>query len=93
MYEGKFPHKRYQKTLEFLKEHTPAPASVLDLGATNPFVNYMKQKGYTVTNTNGEDLDVHTEAVLSEDYDMVTAFEIFEHLISPYTILKDIKAT
>ncbi|MEW7280652.1 methyltransferase domain-containing protein [Aquimarina sp. 2201CG1-2-11] len=92
MYEGKFPHKRYQKTLEFLRKYTPAPASILDLGVTNPFVKHMEQEGYTVANTTGEDLDIHTQAVLSEDYDMITAFEIFEHLVSPYNVLKDIKA-
>jgi len=92
MYEGKFPHKRYKKTLEFLREHTPAPAKILDLGVQNPFVVYMEKEGYTISNTSGEDLDLDTTAVQSSDVDMVTAFEIFEHLIAPFNILRDIKA-
>lgn len=92
MYEGKFPHKRYKKTLEFLRNHTPAPASILDLGVPNPFVAYMEKEGYTVTNTSGEDLDTDTTAVRSGDTDIVTAFEIFEHLIAPFNVLRDIKS-
>lgn len=92
MYENSFPEKRYQKTIEFLTRSVPPPARVLDLGVKNPFSGIMSQNGYEVTNTGGEDLDEHFEAVLKEEYDVVTAFEIFEHLIAPYNILKRIKA-
>ncbi|WP_108866636.1 methyltransferase [Aquimarina aquimarini] len=92
MYEGTFPHKRYQKTLEFLRKHTPAPGAILDLGVRNPFVEFMEKEGYTVSNTSGEDLDLNTQAVENNDAEIVTAFEIFEHLISPFNILKEIKA-
>ncbi|MFC5044167.1 methyltransferase [Aquimarina hainanensis] len=91
MYEGSFPHKRYKKTLEFLRKHVPAPVSVLDLGVENPFVEFMKKEGYTVTNTKGEDLDIDTSS-LSQKTEVVTAFEIFEHLLSPFTVLQNIKA-
>lgn len=92
MYEGNFPHQRYQKTLEFLRENTPAPGIILDLGVRNPFVEFMEKEGYTVSNTSGEDLDLNTEAVQKEDIQIVTAFEIFEHLIAPFNVLRDIKA-
>ncbi|RZS99908.1 methyltransferase [Aquimarina brevivitae] len=92
MYEGKFPHKRYKKTLEFLLKNIPPPATILDLGVQNPFVPYMEKSGYQVTNTKGEDLDLKTENITSTDSDVVTAFEIFEHLLSPFTVLQDIKA-
>ena len=91
MYEGSFPHKRYQKTLEFLRHHVPAPATVLDLGVRNPFVEFMEKEGYKVSNTTGEDLDLETESVKNSDVEIVTAFEIFEHLINPFSVLKDIK--
>ncbi len=92
MYEGNFPHQRYQKTLEFLRENTPAPGIILDLGVRNPFVEFMEKEGYTVSNTSGEDLDFNTEAVQKEDIQIVTAFEIFEHLVAPFNVLRDIKA-
>ena len=92
MYENSFPEKRFQKTLEFLKQVAPPPARVLDLGVENPFSKIMKENGYDVTNTSGEDLDEDVSAVQNESYDVVTAFEIFEHLLAPYNILKAIKA-
>ncbi|WP_109299536.1 methyltransferase [Aquimarina sp. AU474] len=92
MYEGTFPHKRYQKTLEFLRNSIPTPSNILDLGVRNPFVEFMEKDGHTVSNTTGEDLDINTEAVKTEDIDVVTAFEIFEHLIAPFNVLKDVKA-
>lgn len=92
MYENSFPNKRYKHTLQFLTSAVKTPANILDLGVENPFSNIMKEHGYSVTNTSGEDLDNNTSAVVSSDYDVVTAFEIFEHLLAPYNVLKDIKA-
>lgn len=92
MYEGKFPKKRYKHTLQFLKKHIAPEARILDLGVTNPFSEIMKEHGFQVTNTGGEDLDLDTTVVKSEKYDVVTAFEIFEHLVSPFNVIQDIKA-
>ena len=92
MYENTFPNKRYKQTLDFLKSVTPTPATILDLGVENPFSKIMIENGYNVHNTTGEDLDLHTDAVKTTDVDVVTAFEIFEHLVSPFNVLKDIKA-
>ena len=52
----------------------------------------MEREGYNVQNTTGEDLDLDTTAVKNADAEVVTAFEIFEHLLSPFTVLQDIKA-
>jgi hypothetical protein len=65
----------------------------LDLGVENPFSVILQQNNFSVTNTEGEDLDIDTSVVHSEYFDVVTAFEIFEHLVSPFNVLKDIKAT
>ena len=87
---NKLPHKRYRHTLDFLKSVLPAPATILDLGVRNPFSEIMEQHGYKVYNTKGEDLDELPEIVKEHKVDAVTAFEIFEHLISPYEVLKAI---
>ena len=92
MYEKTYPEKRFNKTLNFLKEVVPPPANVLDLGVKNPFSEIMLNHNYRVTNTGGEDLDLVTDAVKTPDYDLVTAFEIFEHLVAPFNILRDIQA-
>ena len=92
MYEKTFPNKRYAKTAQFLNEVLPQKSSVLDLGIANPFSEIMKKEGYTVTNTSGEDLDLNTNAVKNTTVDAVTAFEIFEHLLAPFNVLKAIEA-
>ena len=92
MYENSFPNKRYKETLEFLEANVPAPEKILDLGVKNPFSEIMEKHNYRVRNTEGEDLDLNTTAVETTDYNVVTAFEIFEHLVSPYNVLSNIKA-
>jgi len=92
MYEKTFPNKRFKHTLDFLKKHLSTSEIILDLGVENPFSKIMTAQGYAVTNTKGEDLDVDQTALQSTHTDAVTAFEIFEHLLNPYTILKSIKA-
>lgn len=92
MYQ-KIPHRRYHLTLQFLQKSIPAPATILDLGVRNPFSEIMEQNGYTVINTEGEDLDILPEIVKKHKVDAVTAFEIFEHLIAPFNVLREIEAT
>ncbi|NJW53918.1 class I SAM-dependent methyltransferase [Salinimicrobium oceani] len=92
MYENSFPNKRYKETIQFLEKVAPAPASVLDLGVRNPFSEVMEARGYDVANTKGEDLDLKTEVVRNSSAEIVTAFEIFEHLVAPFNVLREIKA-
>lgn len=92
MYEHSFPNKRYSETLRFLQKNVPPPSSILDLGVSNPFSVIMKDSGYEVWNTGGEDLDLDFTAVRTSPAEVVTAFEIFEHLLAPFNILREIKA-
>ena len=85
-----YPEKRYRLTLEFLQKHVSPEASILDLGVPNPFSEIMTQHGYRVTNTGGEDLDLELDAVRRADAEVVTAFEILEHLVSPLGVLQAI---
>ena len=84
MYKNNFPHKRYKITLEFLKKNIDSSEKILDLGVSNPFSEIMKQSGYDVSNTQGEDLDINFKSILQSDANVVTAFEIFEHLRRVY---------
>ncbi len=92
MYEKTFPNKRFQHTLSFLQKHIPPTQSILDLGVENPFSKIMEEQGYAVENTKGEDLDVDFSTVIASGSEVVTAFEIFEHLLAPFNVLKEIKA-
>lgn len=91
MYEKTYPSKRYKETLNFLERVAPPPAKVLDLGSENPLSQIMRQQGYQVNNTQGEDLDLELAAVRNPSVDLVTAFEIFEHLVSPFNVLREIQ--
>jgi hypothetical protein len=93
MYENNFPNKRYQHTLQFLQKHIKTNESILDLGVENPFTKMMEKNGYDVENTKGEDLDFDYSSVLNSEANVVTAFEIFEHLLAPLHLLSNIKAT
>lgn len=93
MYENNFPNKRFKHTSEFLQKHISKDQSILDLGVKNPFSQIMEQQGFSVENTTGEDLDIDFSTVLNSKADVVTAFEIFEHLLAPFNVLREIKAT
>ncbi|MCK0156171.1 methyltransferase [Cellulophaga sp. F20128] len=92
MYEKTYPSKRFKHTLEFLQKHINTKETVLDLGVENPFSKIMTAQGYDVTNTKGEDLDIDFSSVASIKTEVVTAFEIFEHLLAPFNVLREIKA-
>jgi len=92
MYEKNFPNKRFKTTLDFLKEFVATDEKILDLGITNPFSEILIKEGYSVTNTTGEDLDTDTSVVKTDEFNVVTAFQIFEHMVAPFNVLRDIKA-
>ena len=92
MYEQTFPHKRFKLTYQFLEKHISKSETVLDLGVENPFTKILKDNDFVVENTKGEDLDFDTTAIQNSDATVVTAFEIFEHLLNPFTVLESIKA-
>ena len=93
MYENNFPKKRFRITLKFLKQFVSKDDRILDLGIINPFSDILLKEGFNVTNTAGEDLDLDTTIVKKDEIDVVTAFQIFEHMLVPFNLLNDIKAT
>lgn len=92
MYEKTFPNKRFKHTLAFLQKHISPSEAILDLGVENPFSTIMKENGYSVTNTKGEDLDIDQSALSKGNHTVTTAFEIFEHLLNPFTVLQHIQS-
>jgi len=90
LYENTFPSKRFEITFDFLKKYVNKNEQILDLGVSNPFSKILIEKGYAVQNTDGEDLDDDVSSVKDFGGDVVTAFEIFEHLVNPYGVLKAI---
>ena len=92
MYSKNFPFKRYQITTDFIKKHVNKNELILDLGIENPLSKMLKNNGYNIINTSGEDLDIDQSAVKETDATVITAFQIFEHLLNPFQLLMSIKA-
>lgn len=84
------PKKRYQHTLELVERFISKDEKILDLGVENPLSNLIQEKGYSVINTQGEDLDDKFEHLKNIECEVVTAFEILEHLLNPYSVLKNL---
>ncbi len=83
---------RYKKTISFLSKHCQPSEQILDLGTPNELSQYIQQQGFNIKNTSGENLDTSFDSVLIPGIDVVTAFEIFEHMLAPFNILNNIKA-
>ncbi len=69
----------------------PPPCKILDLGTPNDFSEIMRKAGYEVENTKGENLDLDFKIVSNSNADLITAFEIFEHMLAPFNLLNSIK--
>ena len=80
--------KRYNRTLEFISKSVKPSSVIFDLGTPNAFSEILKEKGYSVLNTTGEDLDNNPEVVKNYKADAVTALEILEHLVNPFGVLR-----
>ncbi|WP_445381404.1 methyltransferase [Robiginitalea sp. IMCC43444] len=87
-----YPEKRYRLTLEFLQKHIGKEEQILDLGVPNPFSEIMRQEGFEVQNTGGEDLDLDLSSIRNSDAPVATAFEILEHLVAPFNLLRELPA-
>ncbi|MCY4158241.1 MAG: methyltransferase [Bacteroidetes bacterium] len=81
--------RRFTNSLNFLHSTSSPPARILDLGTPNELGRRIQSAGYEVQNTEG---DLESVESIGEDADVVTAFEILEHLVSPYNVLRAIKA-
>ena len=82
--------RRFQHTMQLVEKFLRKEDKILDLGVENQFSRLLRQKGYNVKNTEGEDLDDDYDHLKSIDAEVVTGFEILEHLLNPYSVLKNL---
>ncbi|MBS0011952.1 MAG: hypothetical protein KFF49_11110 [Bacteroidales bacterium] len=81
--------RRYRNTIEFFSKHVHKEDRILDLGIDNDFSKHLVSLGYNIQNTKGEDLDLETDILTHYGrYNVITAFEILEHLLSPFELLR-----
>lgn len=81
---------REEKTVEFIKRYFPEGTRILDLGVPNKLGKLMSKNGFIVENTQGEDLDVQFNKYTDTDAKLVTAFQIFEHMLAPFNLLREL---
>mgnify|MGYP003311673923 CR=1 FL=1 len=84
MYSKNFPFKRYQITSDFIKKNVDKNELILDLGIENPLSKILKNNGYNIINTSGEDLDMDQSAVKETN---VTVAVSYTHLTLPTILL------
>ena len=76
---------RWEKTMAFLKEYDANLG--LDIGDKTPFTQQLEAHFNCAFNNTAIDLD---EGKLKGKYDVITAFEIIEHLFNPLHLLTEI---
>jgi hypothetical protein len=82
--------RRFRLTINFLMRFVSTNESILDLGTINGLGEYMKSLGFKVLNTEGEDLDFEQGFLKKYPVDVVTSFEVFEHLLNPFDVLRNL---
>lgn len=87
-YESEFPEERYARTIAFVEKHLEPGSTILDLGINNPLSEKLRSIGYEVHNTSSSDLDMNYDEVLTTSHQTLTAFEILEHMVSPFPLLR-----
>jgi len=91
MYENTYPKQRFDRTLKFISKHLDGQKKILDLGVANPMSELMEKQGHQVVNTGGQDLDLDYAFIKEyKGIEVVTGFEILEHLLSPLPLLQSL---
>ena len=83
---------RFEKTLSLLENHVTKKEKIIDLGTPNDLAEFLSQKGFEIENVHGFDFDLSPNEICNYEGDVLTAFEVFEHLVSPFPILNQTKA-
>lgn len=83
---------RFQKTKDFMNRYVDKSLEILDLGTPNSMADFLKEDGFRLNSAFGFDFDLEPEGVNKYEYDVLTAFEVMEHLVSPFPLLQKTKA-
>jgi len=84
---------RFKRTYELLSRFVSRDELILDLGTPNELSSFLKTEDYKIESAFGFDFDLEPEKLNEYDYGVLTAFEVLEHLVSPFPLLKSTKAT
>ncbi len=95
-FNSKYSHNhvvRFNQTLKFMEGLVTSGDKILDIGPPNPMGSFLIENGFNVQNTpDNIDLDLEYGFIKNTNAEAVTAFEILEHLVSPFPLLQAIEA-
>ncbi len=83
---------RFDKTLSFVSTHLDKNDQILDLGTPNDLSGFLAKNSFSIKSAHGFDFDLEPERVNDHEYNVLTAFEVLEHLVSPFSIVQKTKA-
>jgi len=75
---------RFKRTYELLSRFVSRDELILDLGTPNELSSFLKTEDYKIESAFGFDFDLEPEKLNEYDYGVLTAFEVLEHLVSPF---------
>jgi len=87
-FNNKRTEERWDRTLDLMKRFA-LPGTILDLGLANEMSANLRKEGYMIYNL---DIDLNNEylKLKHQDVNTVTAFEVLEHILTPYEVLKSL---
>lgn len=93
MHMNKREELRFQRTHKMLSRFVSTDEIILDLGTPNKLSSFLKGRNYKIESAFGFDFDLEPDKLNEYNYEVLTAFEVLEHLVSPFPLLKNTKAT
>ncbi len=83
---------RFNQTRAFVARFIGHQEKILDLGSPNDLSEMLKEDHFQVESGYGFDFDLDPDRVNDYEYEVLTAFEVFEHLVSPFPLLRKTRA-
>lgn len=75
-----------------MSAHIGRDAGILDLGTPNQLSEFLGKNGFLIRNAHGFDFDLEPEKINDYQYEVLTGFEVLEHLVSPFPLMRVTKA-
>ena len=83
---------RFEKTTAFLSRFVSKNEQIIDLGTPNHLSEYLIGKDFSIENAHGFDFDLESDQIENYKGDVLAAFEVLEHMVSPLQILQKTSA-
>lgn len=83
---------RFDRTRAFVSRYVDRRERILDLGTPSELSELLKEDQFQLESGHGFDFDLEPDRINDYEYDVLTAFEVLEHLVSPFPLLQKTRA-